>query len=51
MKVMFTEKANHAYEIVQSLKFKEYDSIVSCSGDGLFHEIVNGLCNRPDWDQ
>ncbi len=28
-----------------------FDGIVSVSGDGLLHEIVNGLLKRKDWDQ
>jgi sphingosine kinase len=27
-----------------------FDGIVSVSGDGLFHEIVNGLMSRSDWE-
>lgn len=27
----------------------QYDIIVTVSGDGLIHEIVNGLLNRADW--
>lgn len=28
-----------------------FDGIVSVSGDGLFHEIVNGLMSRSDWEE
>ncbi len=28
-----------------------YDSVVTVSGDGLIHEVINGLLNRPDWDK
>ena len=27
----------------------QYDAIITVSGDGLVHEIVNGLLNREDW--
>jgi sphingosine kinase len=48
--VKYTERAGHAFDIVNSeLKPGDYDSIISVSGDGLIHEIVNGLCTRPDW--
>ena len=48
--VKLTEHRNHAYEIVHNdLMAKEFDSIVTVSGDGLIHEIVNGLLTRDDW--
>ena len=28
----------------------QYDVIVTISGDGLVHEIINGLLNRRDWN-
>ena len=28
----------------------QYDVIVTISGDGLVHEIINGLLNRNDWN-
>ena len=48
--VKYTERAGYAFDIVKSeLKPGEYDSIITVSGDGLIHEIVNGLCTRSDW--
>lgn len=35
---------------MQDLDVSKYDGLVSVSGDGLFHEIVNGLMSRGDWD-
>ena len=29
----------------------QYDVIITVSGDGLVHEIVNGLLNRADWSK
>ena len=50
--VIETQRANHAYEIVQNdLKQGDYDGIVTVSGDGLIHEVVNGLYRRSDWLQ
>lgn len=43
-----TERPNHAKEIANKLDLKTYDAIVSASGDGIIHEIVNGLLTRPD---
>lgn len=49
MKVVMTERAGHAYDIVhQDLKPGDYDGIVTVSGDGLIHEVVNGLYRRKD---
>ena len=50
--VIETERANHAYEIVHNdIKQGDYDGIVTVSGDGLIHEVVNGLYRRNDWLQ
>eukprot|EP00347_Sterkiella_histriomuscorum_P013340 403365091 len=43
MNIIHTQRAMHAYEIVSSLKIGEYDGIVTVSGDGLLHEVVNAL--------
>lgn len=29
----------------------EIDSLVVVSGDGVLHEVINGLLSRPDWDR
>ena len=49
-KVIFTERVKHAYDTVLHLGLEEYDGIVNCSGDGILHEIVNGIFHRPDRD-
>ncbi len=50
MKVIMTERAGHAYDIVnQELKIGDFDGVVTVSGDGLIHEVVNGLYRRSDW--
>jgi sphingosine kinase len=52
MTVIMTERAGHAYDIVRGeLKAGDYDGIVTVSGDGLIHEVVNGLYRRKDWVQ
>lgn len=43
-----TEYVGHAKEIVEKLDVEKFDAIVVFSGDGLFHEAINGLCKRPD---
>ncbi|XP_020013661.1 sphingosine kinase 2 [Castor canadensis] len=46
-----TERQNHARELVQGLNLSEWDSIVTVSGDGLLYEVLNGLLDRPDWEE
>ena len=46
--IVVTERPNHAKEIATSLDLKSYDAIVTASGDGTIHEIVNGLLSRHD---
>lgn len=48
--VIRTERRLHAYEYVQALQVGHYDAICSVSGDGLLHEIINGLLRRSDWE-
>ncbi|XP_051004497.1 sphingosine kinase 2 [Acomys russatus] len=45
-----TERPNHARELVQGLNLKEWGGIVTVSGDGLLYEVLNGLLDRPDWE-
>ena len=46
-----TQHQNHAFEIVNNqLVIGQFDVIVTVSGDGLVHEIINGLLNRKDWN-
>lgn len=46
-----TERPNHARELVQGLRLSEWDGIVTVSGDGLLYEVLNGLLDRPDWEE
>lgn len=38
----------HAVEIAEMIDTNVYDVIASCSGDGLPHEVFNGLGKKPD---
>ena len=50
--VTYTERAGHALEICSNeLRPGDFDCIISVSGDGLIHEIVQGLCHRQDWKE
>ena len=46
-----TQYAGHAKEIVQKKNFKEYRGLVIISGDGLLHEVFNGLYALPEWEK
>uniref|UniRef100_A0A8C5KA80 Sphingosine kinase 1 n=1 Tax=Jaculus jaculus TaxID=51337 RepID=A0A8C5KA80_JACJA len=45
-----TERPNHARELVCAEELGRWDALVIMSGDGLVHEVVNGLMDRPDWE-
>ncbi|KAK3839794.1 MAG: ATP-NAD kinase-like domain-containing protein [Linnemannia gamsii] len=47
----YTEYGKHAIEIANKLDLNKVDSLVVVSGDGVLHEVINGLLSRPDWDQ
>ncbi|KAI4214538.1 MAG: hypothetical protein LQ351_002955 [Letrouitia transgressa] len=43
-----TQFRGHAIEIAEKLEVDAFDVIASCSGDGLPHEVFNGLAKRQD---
>lgn len=43
-----TLHAQHAIEIAEKLDIEAYDGVVCCSGDGVPHEVFNGLFKRDD---
>ncbi|KAK0210950.1 ATP-NAD kinase-like domain-containing protein [Desarmillaria ectypa] len=43
--VQYTTHSNHAYEIAKVLPL-EYDAIVTVSGDGIIHEVMNGFAHH-----
>uniref|UniRef100_A0A803Y0U9 sphingosine kinase n=1 Tax=Meleagris gallopavo TaxID=9103 RepID=A0A803Y0U9_MELGA len=49
--VFVTERPHHAQEKVQDEDLSQWDVLVVMSGDGLLHEVLNGLMERPDWEQ
>ncbi|KAM4843441.1 sphingosine kinase 1 [Thomomys bottae] len=48
--LMLTERPNHARELVHTEDLGRWDALAVMSGDGLIHEVVNGLMDRPDWE-
>lgn len=45
--VQQTTHSGHAIEIAKELDIDSYDVVACCSGDGLPHEVFNGLANQP----
>jgi sphingosine kinase len=43
-----TKYQGEAVEIAEKLDIEAFDMVVACSGDGLPHEVFNGLGKRPD---
>lgn len=43
-----TRHSGEAVEIAEHLDIDAFDVVASCSGDGLPHEVFNGLGKRPD---
>ncbi|EJS42536.1 lcb5p [Saccharomyces arboricola H-6] len=48
IEVVYTKYPGHAIEIVQEIDIDKYDTIACASGDGIPHEVINGLYRRPD---
>lgn len=43
-----TQHQGHGVEIAQTLDIDAYDVVACCSGDGIPHEVWNGLAKRQD---
>jgi len=46
--VQFTERQGHGVDIAKEIDIEAFDSIVTVSGDGVIHEVINGFLQRPD---
>ena len=49
--VISTERAHHATEIAASLDLDKHSAVAIISGDGLMHEVINGLMQHKDWQR
>ncbi|XP_035198620.1 sphingosine kinase 1 isoform X1 [Oxyura jamaicensis] len=49
--IFITERPHHAQEKMRDEDLSQWDTLVVMSGDGLLHEVVNGLMERPDWEE
>lgn len=45
--IAVTERQGHAGDIVETMSL-DFDAVVTVSGDGLLHEVLNGFAKRPD---
>ncbi|XP_063686194.1 ceramide kinase-like isoform X2 [Bolinopsis microptera] len=48
--VTVTERAGHAGDIVREMDLNSTDAIVCIGGDGVFHEVFNGLLWRQQYE-
>lgn len=46
-----TSHRNHCQEYLLSEDLSNVYGVVLVSGDGLPHEAINALYNRPDWEK
>ncbi len=46
--VVTTAYSGEAVDLCEALDIDQYDIVIPCSGDGLPHEVFNGLGKRPD---
>lgn len=46
--IVHTTYSGEAIGLCQELNIDDYDIVIPCSGDGLPHEVFNGLGKRPD---
>lgn len=50
VKLVITQHANHAKDIMEDFDASAYDCIMTIGGDGVLFEIINGLSSRPKGD-
>lgn len=46
--IVYTKYACHAVDIAKNMDITKYDTIACASGDGIPHEVINGLYRRSD---
>lgn len=46
--IQYTKYKGHGIDIAQNMDIDKYDTIACASGDGIPHEVINGLYRRPD---
>lgn len=48
--VLMTERAGHAWEYLRTADMSSFDGVVCVGGDGIAHEVVNGLLEKAHID-
>lgn len=48
--LVLTQKQNFARDYIKNCKLEDFAGILVISGDGLIHEVINGLMERQDWE-
>ena len=48
LEIIYTKYFKHAYEFTLKMSPNEYDGIITCSGDGILHEVINAIYHRKD---
>jgi len=46
LELMVTERARHAFELMHDIDLSGQQAVVCISGDGMMHEVINGLVSR-----
>ncbi|XP_037810423.1 sphingosine kinase 2 [Lucilia sericata] len=46
-----TKHSNYAFDFVRQKNLSIWSGIVAIGGDGLFHEVLNGILKRSDWNE
>jgi diacylglycerol kinase family enzyme len=50
--MVVTEKPRKLMAVIREMpELLQYNVIASCGGDGIFHELVNGILTRKDWER
>ena len=47
-KVIVTESANHAFNVIQSAPLHNYDGVISVGGDGMFSQVTLDTTSNRD---
>lgn len=48
---IITQRFKEAYEYMLTVDPEKYDTFVTCSGDGIIHEIINAIFHRTEEDR
>lgn len=46
-----TKYPNFAREFLRTRDIYAWKSVLVVGGDGIYYEVINGMCERPDWER